>query len=428
MSVFRLLRSCARPLFALLLIVSISACGSSSKIQPGVYRAVIELSGGELPFTLELTENAGQWTAFLINGSQRERVGVSVEGRKLEMKMPGYANRIEARMRGGKLSGKFHLLKRGGEKADLPFKATLGESWRFNKEPLTDNADFTGRWRVTFTSPDGSKIPAVGEFKQKFHEVTGTFLTTTGDYGFLAGEVRDEELLLSTFDGARAYLLKAKLARDGSLQGTWWTGSGLRLEMTAERDNSAKLEDPDSMVRFADDTWTLGFTYPDETGKPISLADGRFKDKVVVISLMGSWCPNSHDATAYLAPLYQAQRERGVEVVALMFEYSADREEASQAVKTLRDAYQVEFPTLIAGTHEKAKAAEQLPQLSGVHAYPTFLFIDRKGRVRRIYSGFAGPATGEHHEQMTESLGQTLDTLVAEQAVGGALPETPKEK
>lgn len=421
MPVHHPLRACARLLVSLLIAVSIGGCGSSSKVTPGTYRAVLELPGGELPFTLELAQQDEKWTAYLVNGSHRDEVtDVKVDGSKLQMTMPGYANGLEARARGGQLKGTFVLTKRGGGETELDFSARPGENWRFNKEPLSDNADFSGRWRVTFTSAEGTTTAAVGEFTQNFHDVSGTFRTTTGDYGYLAGEARDGELLLSTFDGARAYLFKARLADDGSLQGTWWTGSGTRMEVTAQRDEQAALEDPDKLVQLSDATWHLGFTFPDENGKAISLADARFRDKVVVVSLMGSWCPNSHDATAYLAPLYRELRARGVEVVALMFEHETKFEPAAEAVKALRSAYDVDFATLIAGTSEKAKAAEQLPQLSGVHAFPTLLFIDRKGRVRRIYSGFSGPATGEHYEQMTRSFGETLEALLADPPAGAA--------
>jgi thiol-disulfide isomerase/thioredoxin len=414
MMISRLLRASARVIAPLLLIGALSACGGS-RIEPGIYRAVLTVPGGELPFGLELAQENATWVAYLINGERHVRVtDVTVDGRKVEMTMPGYINRLSARMRDKQLEGEVVLVKRGGKEYEIPFVATPGEQHRFYKEPLTDNADLSGRWAVTFTGTDGKRTPAVAEFRQKFSEVTGTFMTETGDYGDLAGEVRDDELYLSTFDGGRAYLFRAKLTPTDELRGTWWSGISSREEFVARRDANAALRDPDSIMRIRDDTWALGFTFPDEEGRAVSMADARFRGKVVVLTLLGSWCPNTHDAMAFLTPLYREQRGHGVEVVALMFEDFDDFAPAAQAVKALRKKYAAEYPTLIAGVSEKARAAELLPQLSHVHAFPTFLFLDRRGRVRRIYTGFTGPATGAHYEELIRSLQETVEKLATE--------------
>jgi glutathione peroxidase-family protein len=415
MDVFAPARARVRAIFVFLAIALCAACGGPGRIEPGIYRAVLTLPGGETPFGLELARRNEGWVAFLVNGPQRVEVTqVTVEGRRLSMSFPGYVNRLEAKLRDGKLVGEVLLV--GGQSGEqrIPFVATPGQTHRFSAQPHTDNADVSGRWSAEFVDAKKAKTAAIGEFRQKFHEVTGTFLTPAGDYGYLAGEMRDDELQLSTFDGGRAYLVKARLLPGGELEGAWWSSVDSHEEFTARRDEEAELADPDKAVLIRDDTWPIGFTFADESGRAVSLADARYRGKVVIVTLNGSWCPNSHDAVAFLAPFYKEQRERGVEVVALMFEPFADQEQAAGAVKALRAEYQVEFPTLLAGTSNTTRAAEVLPQLSGVHAFPTLLFVDRRGRVRRIYTGFAGPATGEHHEQMTQSFAATVDTLVEE--------------
>jgi hypothetical protein len=103
-----------------------------------------------------------------------------------------------------------------------------------------------------------------------------------------------------------------------------------------------------------------------------------------------------------------------VEVVELMFEHSGDFELAAKAVAAMRAKFGIEYTTLIAGISDKQDASTTLPQLSGVYAFPTTLFVDRKGRVRRIYTGFSGPATGAHYEELTASFIQTVESLLAE--------------
>jgi thiol-disulfide isomerase/thioredoxin len=400
--------------FVLLLLV---ACTERARIEPGVYRAVLTLPGGELPFGLELKQEGNGLVAYLINGSERVRVpDVKTNGRRIDMNMPGFGNRLSAKLAHGKLEGEVVLVKRGMKEQKLPFAAEPNETYRFFKEPTSGNADISGRWAVTFKDANGKETPAVGEFKQSFHEVTGTFLTETGDHRYLAGEMRSDELYLSTFDGAHAYLYRAQVSPTGELKGQYWSGLSSVEGWIGRHDEQASLADPDTLTTIRDDTWSFGFTFPDETGKPVSLADERFRKKVMIVALGGSWCPNCHDEVAFLAPLYKQYRDKGVEIVELMFEHSGDFEPAAKAVASMRAKFGVEYTTLIAGISDKDDASTKLPQLSGIYAFPTTLFVDRKGRVRRIYTGFSGPATGTHYEKLTASFIETLESLLAENA------------
>jgi hypothetical protein len=107
-------------------------------------------------------------------------------------------------------------------------------------------------------------------------------------------------------------------------------------------------------------------------------------------------------------------RERGLEVVELMFEHFGDFTQAAAATRRFRDHFNLQYPTLIAGTSDKDAAAKRLPQLNGIFAFPTTVFLDRKGRVRRIYTGFSGPGTGGHYQQLTEDFDATVEQLLAE--------------
>ncbi len=52
--------------------------------------------------------------------------------------------------------------------------------------------------------------------------------------------------------------------------------------------------------------------------------------------------------------------------------------------------------------------------LDRVYAFPTMIVIDRKGQVRKIHTGFTGPATGEHYTEFVAEFKGTLDQLLAE--------------
>jgi peroxiredoxin len=308
------------------------------------------------------------------------------------------------------------LLRAGGERQVLRFRAEGREAWRFFEQPATDNADIGGRWAVTFTTDAGKKSTGVAEFTQAFERLTGTILTPSGDHRFLAGEVRGDELFLSRFDGASAYLYRAKVDEDGDLVGDFWSGMTSHQAVHAERNPDAALDMSSVATALKDPTMTLEFTFPDLDDRPVSLSDPQFQGKVVIVTLAGSWCPNCHDEAAFLAALYREFHGQGLEVVSLMFEHFGDFGQAAAATRRFRDKFGIEYPMLIAGTSDRDDAAQALPQLNGVFAYPTTIWVDRTGRVRKIHAGFAGPAAGWHHDELVNEFTAFTRELLAEGA------------
>jgi len=416
----------ARPLASLTVLLVAAAlasgCGSRSReLQSGSYRAVLELPAGELPFGLDVAREGGAVVLYLVNGEERVRVTeVEVVEGQLTARMPGFENTLTARVRGRKLEGEVALLRAGGERQVLPLTAELGQTWRFFETPLTDNADVAGRWSVTFTADDNRTSTGVAEFAQSFERVTGTILTPTGDHRFLAGEVRGDELYLSRFDGASAYLYRARLDESGGLTGEYWSGRTGHQRFTARRSPDAELDSRAVETGLKDPAVRLEFSFPDLDGNPVSLADPRFRDKVVIVTLAGSWCPNCHDEAAFLAALHRDLGSQGLEVVALMFEHFGDFPQAAAATRRFREKFGIEYPTLIAGTSDKDDASRALPQLTGVFAYPTTIWVDRSGTVRKIHAGFSGPATGRHHEDLTREFTEFTRELLAEPPGNGA--------
>jgi thiol-disulfide isomerase/thioredoxin len=392
-----------------------NAAPAGAAVKLGTYRTVLDLPGGALPFGLELVQKDSQTIGYLINGAERLLLSeVSISGSHLDIRMPGYLNRLTADASGDELRGEIFLDKLGGKNQHIPLRATWGESYRFFPAPASDNADLSGRWAVTFVDDNGTKEQAVGEFSQSHDVLTGTILTDTGDHRFLAGQVRGDELHLSTFDGAHAFLYRAKLAADGSLTGDYWSGLAYHEKWTAKRDAAAALPNAYTLTAMRPGVKQFEFAFPDLAGNMVSSKDPQFRGKVLIVALAGSWCPNCHDEAAFLAPLYQDYRAKGLEVVSLMFEHFGDFPHAAEATQRFRRHYGIEYTTLIAGISDKDDAAKKLPMLDRVYAFPTTIFIDRKGKVRKIHTGFSGPATGEHYTDFVSEVKATLDQLLAE--------------
>ncbi|HEX3846514.1 MAG TPA: TlpA disulfide reductase family protein [Steroidobacteraceae bacterium] len=393
---------------------SAPAAGGSG-VPLGAYRAVLHLPSGDLPFGLELRAAGGTTVGYLVNGKEQAKVAeVQIAGSHLAMRMPGYENRLTADARGDALNGEVVLSKPGAKEQHIPLDAKLGERFRFFAKPAAGSADVSGRWTVTFTDDDGNPEAAVGEFSQQGDVVTGTFLAETGDHRYLSGQVRDHELYLSTFDGAHAFLYRATLGADGALAGDFWVGTAHHERWTGKRDANAALPDAYALTRMRTGAKRFDFAFPDLDGKTVSSQDPRFHGKVLIVALAGSWCPNCHDEAAFLEPLYREYRAKGVEVVSLMFEHFGDFPRAAEATQRFRNHYGIEYTTLIAGISDKDEAGKKLPMLQKFVAFPTTVFVDKKGEVRKIHTGFSGPATGDHYTQFVGEVRATLDQLLRE--------------
>ena len=397
-------------------VLGLAACHREAPaVKMGTYRVVLQVPGGELPFGLELVSQGAATVGYLVNGKERLLLNeVKIDGTHLEIRMPGYETRLTADAVGDQLHGEVYLDKLGGKDQHIPLKATLGEGYRFFANPAGNHADMSGRWAVTLVDDSGASEIAVGEFAQSGEIITGTFLTPTGDQRFLAGQVQGDELYLSTFDGGHVFLYKAKLAADGTLAGDYWSGLKYHEKWTAKRDAGAALPDAYQLTAMQAGTQAFDFAFPDLAGNTVSSKDPQFRGKVLIVALAGSWCPNCHDEAAFLAPLYKEYRARGLEIVSLMFEHFGDFPRAAAATQRFRQNYGIEYTTLIAGISDKDEAAKKLPMLDRVYAFPTTIFIDRKGNVRKIHTGFSGPATGEHYTQFVKEVKATLDQLLAE--------------
>jgi thiol-disulfide isomerase/thioredoxin len=133
---------------------------------------------------------------------------------------------------------------------------------------------------------------------------------------------------------------------------------------------------------------------------------------VVLVDVFGSWCPNCNDLADLHARWYREYHERGLEIVGLAYEMTGEPERDREYVKKYAKRHGIEYPLLLAGTEDKAQASKTLPDLSEVVAFPTTIFIGRDGKVKKVYSGFAGPATGRHHRRLVRDHEKLIEELL----------------
>ena len=370
-----------------------------------------------IPFNFEAKKISGRVNLFARNVTERIKIDqISFKRDSVFIQMPVFESRFRGKLlRNGFMVGEWSRATSSNDWV-IPFKASPGIQSRFpvHKKSV---ANISGRWAVHFISSDTAEREAVAEFKQDGNKLTGTFLTTTGDYRYLEGVVDGDSLLLSTFDGSHAYLFTAKITSSKQIvDGHYYAGARSHLQWNAIRDANAHLPENSSAVYMRQGEDRLHFSFPDLNGKIISINDPRFKNKVVIVQIMGSWCPNCMDETRFLSDYYLKNRHRGIEIVSLAYEYSEDIERSRKSLFKFKERFHVEYPMLITGarTSDSLRTEKTLPEITPIKMFPTTIFIGKDGRVRKIHTGFTGPGTGEHFESFKKEFDHIVDSLLNE--------------
>ncbi|SHI03121.1 Peroxiredoxin [Chryseolinea serpens] len=404
-----------RSLATLLILLNVLLLSCKDKpqlLEEGRYRGVFTTQNKPIPFNFSVEDDtAGTIKVFLVNGKEKTALdSVQYQRDSVLISIEVYDAILVARIKDDTLKGYFR--KNQVARQGIPFLAVRGDTSRFDVKNQS-TAALEGKWSVNLINEKNEARYTVGLLQQKGNLVTGTILTTTGDYRYLQGVVDGDSLKLSGFGGSNPSLLVAKLVDDRHLFGDFISPGG-KVRLEAVRSDTAKLPDPYSLTYLQKGYDKLSFSFPDLTGKPVSLEDEKYKGKVVVVTIKGTWCPNCVDEAAFLSPWYKKNRERGVEIVGLSFERKDDLNFARERIGKFIKHFDVQYDILFAGLADKAQAGTKLPALNAVLSFPTTIFIDRQGKVRKIHTGFTGPATGEHYQQFIDAFNKDIDQLLNE--------------
>ncbi len=401
--------------FFIILALIVASCNpeyNAKALKQGIWRGELKVSETEtLPFNFEITAKKGM---KIFNAEEVILVDeIEYRNDSIFIKMPVFEGYFALTMTDTLMQGKFII-----ESLDrsVPFSAQWNQKTRFDMPKAKPQSNVSGVWETIFSEGVAEdEYMAKGIFKQEGSIVTGTFRTTTGDYRYLEGVMDGDELKLSTFDGAHAFLFTATVT-DSTLQGQFYSGNHWKEPFVAKRNESFELPNENEMTFLKEGYDQIAFTFPDASGKKVSLSDDRFKNKVVVVQIMGSWCPNCLDESKYYSEFHNQNQDKDIEFVALAFEYAKTEEAALKSIARLKDKVGIDYPILLAqyGSSDKAKAQEKLPMLDKVLSYPTTIFIDKLGKVRKIHTGFNGPATGEKYVEFKKEFEGFVNALLAE--------------
>jgi thiol-disulfide isomerase/thioredoxin len=392
--------------FGCILLIS---CNSedSEKLELGNYVGRLEVENNKyLPFNFSVTNDS---TLVVQNSSEIVDFSIVYSNDSIFIKSKVFEGFIKGVLVENKINGFFTI-----ESLDrsVPFSSYKNNN-RFNID-FDENKKLTlNRWKFTFNPNKDNASFSVGIFNSiGENEISATFRTTTGDYGYMHGGYKENKIVLSTFNGSRAYLFEAEMNKD-SIEGVMYAGNHSKTIVKGVLDNDFELSNEYSLTSLKVKNQKFDFSFENTLGKLISIDDKFYDGKSMVVQLMGSWCSNCLDESKFYVDYMNKNELKDIEFVALAFEYAKTKDNALNSIRKLKKQLGINYPILLAqyGSSDKSRALEKFPMLNKIISYPTTIFLDKNKDVIKIHTGFNGPATGEKYTEFINEFNSTIKFL-----------------
>jgi len=367
-----------------------------------------ELNGNQVPFRLDISGSGDQVHAALVNGKEKSPASSgSYSGGHLVLNFDYYANTLDATVKDGVLTGTF-----GGHAHSVPLLAHLnGETLGASANP----PNIAGEWEVATESSKGEHAWKL-KVQQSGPDVEAVIQRIDGDTGTLYGVWKDGRFAVSHFTAAGPSYVVLQPRDDGTLQLLTPAHGGTVQQLTARRPKDARSEslsgpdDPLTHTSLKNPNEPLTFQFPDLSGKLVSSTDPEFKEKVLIVSIGGSWCPNCQDEAPFLEDLYRKFHSQGLEIVELSFEDEAQLSSLTR-LRAVIKRFGITYPVLVAGTPDQLN--EKFPSVLNLNCWPTTFFIGKDGLVKVTHAGYSGPATGGDNVELRAETVSLVKKLLA---------------
>lgn len=398
-------RICTKCFCALFWLVAIAGSARAQSL-PRLWDATVMVDGVAVPFRFELTGTGTTIKGAFFDGPAKVTSTVGrFENNVLSLTFAQYATVLKANLAAGVLRGTYER----GSRGSFPFEA---KPFSAPSPPKGSVPTVAGLWEIELKN---HKEEPAWHFviRQSGSDVTGAILRIDGDTGELTGRYQNGKFVLSHFSGARPEVVEVTPNANGTLT----VLENGRDKFVAVRAAEARAKglpgpaDPANYTTLRNPNEPLHFKFPDMAGRMVSSDDRRFKGKVVLVSIGGSWCPNCHDEAPLLVELYRKYHARGLEIVGLEFE-EAEQLKNPVRLRAFVRKYGIEYPMLLAGEPEELQ--KKLPQALKLAAFPTTFFVGRNGLVRSVHVGFASAATGGFYTRLKSEITAQVEELLAE--------------
>lgn len=376
------------------------------------YRAVVGTDLEAVPFFVSMPAPGIPGSCSILNGEEHIAVDCHwQDASTVELEFPVFATSIHAtRQADGSLLGAWHPSRLvPGTRAPTFVAARIPSpdpALRFpalaRTTPPVATADFAGTWRFQFAELAAGK----GTFHQTSDGiVTGTIIPEQiGDFRYLAGNARGPQLLLSTFDGQHAYVVRAALGpTQNEIRGTW-TFAGINS------DGFTAIRVPSLDIALVE---KLRLKHGAKRVTIPQLEDPRYLGKPVIVDYFGTWCPACMDETPFLLELYRRHHAEGLEIVSIALEGTTDDAYNQRQVDYFRKRYAIPWQIIIVPGDYDESLKLLPPELDGTGGYPVTLFLEANRTVHALHSGFFGPAAGDDYTQLTTTFERYVNEMLA---------------
>lgn len=399
-----------------LLVILLAACSPTentlvekeTQILPenGKWKVTFFSQDHDIPVRMSLKDDS----VFFHNAEEIVALTIQYDNDSFYVSIPNFDSHIEGIINNSSsLNGVF--IKDYAEDYSIPFVAIRSDSSVFRRSK-NESASIQEKYAVHIIDGD-KKTPSIGLFKQDNDILTAGFAKETGDYRYLEGVIDGNALSLSKFDGSSLQLFTATIKGDSLINGIFISGKGGSYTWDALADNKAELRNPEKLTLIKEGFDYFDFDLIDLNGNPVSLQDKQFQDKVKIIQITGTWCPNCLDETRYFTQLYSKYKDQGLEIIAVAFENGNDTTKVLEKLKRYKKNNNIEYTLLYGGKSSSKNAEEAFPMLTKVMSFPTAIYLNKKNEVQKIYTGFYGPGTGEYYIEYTQNTDNFVSGLLA---------------
>jgi thiol-disulfide isomerase/thioredoxin len=404
--------------WCLAFILLLSGCQKNPPPRQGIWTGMITLADQKrLPFEVFLDLSQPAPSGYFVNGGERTPIPeLYVQGDSLTFVISEYGAAMHALWDGKQYTGKFVRYRK--DTTSNPFELIPAANTQDRPaKKASIEVPFVGKFQVLMKNPEGIDSSLVATFWSRGDSLYGTFIGADGDIGLMAGIQAGNSAKLGRFTGWQGQMME--LTRELNT----WTGTlyyrippSVSFELMPR--TNALVQVPESKrTSVKDKRKPFVFSGLSVLGDTITVNDPRFKGKALIVDVMGTWCHNCMDAAPLLQKLHSDFNKDGLEIVALSFEIKNDLQLARKNLLMYQERYGIGFTVLFCGSTEKSNVDATLrSQLNNFSAYPTTLFIDRKGIVQYIHEGFQGPGTGEEYQRQIDLYYDMARKLIGKQS------------
>ena len=352
-----------------------------------------------------LIDDSLNWN--LVNGQERILIAKGMGyPDSFSFKLPLYNTWLSGAFRANLIKGVWTDSSR--KNYTIPFE---GRAEKFSESAISNHQTY----HVNFTTWDQNEsYDAIGSIAVQDTEAEGTFMTETGDFRYLQGTMQNNLLKLSCFDGTHLFGLSAMKKGDSLVEGVFYSGSHSRERWSGVLDEGASLSDPDSLTSLIDQA-DFTFTARNLHGDSIQFDKNRFKDKVTLIQVMGTWCPNCTDESFLLNSFYKKYHQQGLEIIPVVFERTDNIDHAARQITEQFKQMHLPYEPYFGGATGNRQADKVFHQVNHIMSFPTLIILDKKGQVRKIHTGFYGPSTGKKYLTYSDNLERFIRILLSEE-------------